>query len=56
MKKYFLLIITACLMFLFEKDIVAKDHMEILWETEKVFELPESVIFDKENSSRYLVA
>tara|TARA_Y100001968_G_C19423016_1_gene752826 strand:+ start:1560 stop:2444 length:885 start_codon:yes stop_codon:yes gene_type:complete len=54
MKKCIFLIITAALFFLFEKDIDAKDHMEVLWETEKVFELPESVIFDKENSVLYV--
>ena len=25
------------------------DHAEIVWETEKIFELPESVIYDSKN-------
>ena len=32
----------------------AKDHLEIAWETEKVFELPESVIFDSTNNVLYV--
>ena len=33
---------------------LAEDHMEIAWETEKVFELPESVIYDSNNDVLYV--
>ena len=33
---------------------LAEDHMEIAWETEKVFELPESVIYDSKNDVLYV--
>ena len=53
MKK--LLIILAMLSLNFTDKIAYSDgHMEIVWETEKVFELPESVIYDSKNDVLYI--
>ena len=46
MKKIFILI--TLLSFSFTNKLSqADDHLKVLWETEKIFELPESVIYDK---------
>ncbi len=53
MKK--LLIILAMLSLNFtDKAAYSDGHMEIVWETEKVFELPESVIYDPKNDVLYI--
>ena len=53
MKK--ILIILAILALNFTDKIVYSDgHVEIVWETDKVFELPESVIYDPKNDVLYV--
>lgn len=52
--KKILMFLTICSLFLINKMSFAKDHLEVLWETEKVFELPESVVFDKTNEVLYV--
>ncbi len=53
MKK--LLIILAMISLNFTDKFAYSDgHMEIVWETEKVFELPESVIYDSKNDVLYV--
>ena len=52
MRKYLLSIFLST--FLTFAVSFAKDHMAIAWETEKVFELPESVIFDPTNNVLYV--
>ena len=52
MKKYLLSIFLST--FLTFSISFAEDHMQIAWETEKVFELPESVIFDPTNNVLYV--
>ncbi len=54
MAKLFFLILSFNLIFSIQNKLIAKDHLEILWETEKVFELPESVIYDEKNSVLYV--
>ena len=36
------------------KHVKSNDHAEIVWETEKIFELPESVIYDSKNDVLYV--
>ena len=36
------------------KHVQSNDHAEIVWETEKIFELPESVIYDSKNDVLYV--
>ena len=53
MKKIFILI--TLLSFSFTNKLSqADDHLKVLWETEKIFELPESVIYDKKNDVLYV--
>jgi len=53
MKK--ILIIITFLCFNFSNKIASSDgHLEIVWETEKIFELPESVIYDSKNDVLYV--
>ena len=47
----FLLILSFALI---DKTLLAKGHLETFWETEKVFELPESVVFDQKNEVLYV--
>ena len=37
------------------KHVKSNDHAEIVWETEKIFELPESVIYDSKNDDLFFV-
>ena len=53
MKKLLILFAFLSLNFL-EKVVYSDDHMEIVWETEKIFELPESVIYDSKNDVLYV--
>ena len=39
---------------LFYKTAISDGHVEIVWETEKIFELPESVIYDSSNDVLYV--
>ena len=48
MKKIFILI-TLLSFNLMHKPVLADGHIKVLWETEKIFELPESAIYDKKN-------
>jgi sugar lactone lactonase YvrE len=53
MKKILILITFLC--FNFSNKIANSDgHLEIVWETEKIFELPESVIYDSQNDVLYV--
>ena len=53
MKKLFTVL--AILTFYFTDKIAYSDgHVETVWETEKIFELPESVIYDSENDVLYV--
>ena len=50
-----LLIILAILTLNFTyKSVHSDGHVEIIWETEKIFELPESVIYDPTNEVLYV--
>jgi len=53
MKKTIILMTILCFG-LFSKEAYSDKHLEVVWETEKVFELPESVIFDAENDVLYV--
>ena len=53
MKKTIILMTILCFG-LFSKEAYSDNHLEVVWETEKVFELPESVIFDAENDVLYV--
>ena len=53
MKKLLILLTFLSLNFS-EKSVYSDDHMEIVWETEKIFELPESVIYDSKNDVLYV--
>ena len=49
------LFISICLiLFLFKHDLHSEDHVNIIWETESTFELPESVIYDSKNEVLYV--
>jgi len=49
------LILITLLSFSFSNKLsYADDHLKVLWETEKIFELPESVIYDKTNDVLYV--
>jgi len=53
MKKILILITFLC--FNFSNKMANSDgHLEIVWETEKIFELPESVIYDSKNDVLYV--
>ena len=39
---------------IFANDVRSDDSLEIAWETEKVFELPESVVYDPTNDVLYV--
>ena len=39
---------------IYGKHVKSNDHAEIVWETEKIFELPESVIYDSKNDVLYV--
>ena len=50
-----ILILITFLCFNFSNKIANSDgHLEIVWETEKIFELPESVIYDSQNDVLYV--
>ena len=49
MKKIFILI-TLLSFNLMHKPVLADGHIKVLWETEKIFELPESAIYDKNDA------
>ena len=53
MKKIFILI-TLLSFNLMHKPVLADGHIKVLWETEKIFELPESAIYDKKNDVLYV--
>jgi len=53
MKKILILLTFLCLSFL-NKMAYSDGHMQIVWETEKIFELPESVIYDSKNDVLYV--
>ncbi len=53
MKKIFILITLLSFSFT-NKLVLADDHMKVLWETEKIFELPESAIYDQKNDVLYI--
>ena len=53
MKKIFILI-TLLSFNLMHKPVLADGHVKVLWETEKIFELPESAIYDKKNDVLYV--
>ena len=48
MKKLLMILAIFSLNFL-DKTVHADGHVEKVWETEKIFELPESVIYDATN-------
>ncbi len=52
--KKLLIILTVFLLNFTNKVVYSDDHMEIVWETEKIFELPESVIYDSKNEVLYV--
>jgi len=52
--KKLLIILTVFLINFTNKVVYSDDHMEIVWETEKIFELPESVIYDSKNEVLYV--
>ena len=37
-----------------DREVNSDEHVEIVWETEKIFELPESVIYDEKNDVLYV--
>ena len=53
MKKIFIFI-TLLSFNLMHKPVLADGHIKVLWETEKIFELPESAIYDKKNDVLYV--
>tara|TARA_B100000029_G_scaffold511118_1_gene604237 strand:- start:111 stop:992 length:882 start_codon:yes stop_codon:yes gene_type:complete len=53
MKKLFTILVLFTLSFI-NKEAYSDGHMEIVWETEKIFELPESVIYDEKNDVLYV--
>ena len=52
--KKILLFLTIFTVGIFGKHANSDEHLEVAWETEKVFELPESVIYDEKNSVLYV--
>ena len=38
----------------FSTNLLAKDQLELMWESEKAFNLPESAIFDEKNNMIYV--
>ena len=52
--KKLIIILTVFLLNFTNKVVYSDDHMEIVWETEKIFELPESVIYDSKNEVLYV--
>tara|TARA_B100000963_G_C22613385_1_gene666034 strand:+ start:225 stop:1106 length:882 start_codon:yes stop_codon:yes gene_type:complete len=53
MNKFIILLVFTMLNFS-NKVANSDDHMEVVWETEKVFELPESVVYDPQNEVLYV--
>ena len=53
MKKLLMILAIFSLNFL-DKTVHADGHVEKVWETEKIFELPESVIYDATNDVLYV--
>ena len=53
MKNLFLILVMLTLNFT-DKTVHSDGHVEIVWETEKIFELPESVIYDSTNDVLYV--
>ena len=53
MKKLLMILAIFSLNFL-DKIAHADGHVEKVWETEKIFELPESVIYDATNDVLYV--
>ena len=52
--KNFLIILAFLILNFSDKTVYSDGHMEIIWETEKIFELPESVIYDSKNNVLYV--
>ena len=52
--KKLLMIIAIFSLNLIDKPVQSDGHVETVWETEKVFELPESVIYDSKNDVLYV--
>ena len=52
--KNFLIILAFLILNFSDKTVYSDGHMEIIWETEKIFELPESVIYDSKNDVLYV--
>ena len=38
----------------FSTNLLAKDQLETMWESEKVFNLPESAVFDEKTNMIYV--
>ena len=52
--KNLLIILTILTLNFTYKSVHSDGHVEIIWETEKIFELPESVIYDSTNEVLYV--
>ena len=52
--KKILLFLTIFTVGIFGKHANSDEHLEVAWETEKVFELPESVVYDPTNDVLYV--
>ena len=52
--KIFIILLAFTMLNLSNKVANSDDHMEVVWETEKIFELPESVVYDSQNEVLYV--
>ena len=52
--KNLLLIFAILTLYFIDKTVHSDGHVEIVWETEKIFELPESVVYDSTNDVLYV--